>query len=201
VRWRDAPGIHGRSEDLTSGRIDGSPSHCGNDPDRTWRGLRPAVGILHPAARDRERGAPATGGLTGHVVVTGGPHEGEYQLAAGSVSINAIPGFEADNAVCVAGPDSWTVAFAGGVLTESITTLQLAGTSRDSGAPLADFFMTIGATTDPNTVRISPSQEGGTGTTVYRLEGNVAHVEMTGTSADGVTVTLEMSCSPVEIRP
>jgi hypothetical protein len=147
------------------------------------------AGSVQPSAAASVGAVPGDG-LTGQVTVKGGPHDGDYQLAA-----------EPSTVVCVAGPDQWTVGFASPVLTGSITTLQLAGSSRDAEAPLADFFMTIGATTEPNTMRISPSQYGGQGTTVFRLEGNVAHVEMTGTSADGAAVSMQLTCAPVDARP
>ncbi len=146
------------------------------------------AGSVSPPATASVSASLAGDGLTGHVAVEGGRHDGVYQLAA-----------EAATMACLVQTDQWIVGFASPELNESITTLQLSGTSREAGAPIVDFFMSIGETTEPNTVRIGRSH-GGRGTTAFRVDGNVAHVEMTGTSADGTAVSVQLTCSPIRDR-
>ncbi|HEV8489426.1 MAG TPA: hypothetical protein VGQ58_06525 [Candidatus Limnocylindrales bacterium] len=130
--------------------------------------------------------APSTapGGLTGEVRVMGGQHVGTYPLSA-----------DAADVVCARGENQWSTGFASQQLTDGVTTLVVSGSSLEAGAPVDDFEMTIGATTEANTILIRPGQSLGTGTTTFRLEGDVVQVDMTGVTAEGVGVNVSLACT------
>lgn len=130
--------------------------------------------------------APSTapGGLTGEVRVMGGQHAGAYPLSA-----------DAADVVCAQGENQWSAGFASQQLTEGVTTLVVSGSSVEAGTPVADFEMTIGETTEANTIIIRPGQSLGTGTTTFEVDGEVVQVDMVGVTADGVGVNVRLTCS------
>lgn len=143
----------------------------------------PGAGMPTPIA---EAAPPATvpGGLSGEVTVQSGPHAGSYSLSAQPADV-----------VCARGENQWSTGFASQQLTDGVTTLVVSGSSLEAGAPVDDFEMTIGATTEANTILIRPGQSLGTGTTSFRLEGDVVHVDMTGVTAEGVGVNVSLACT------
>lgn len=120
-------------------------------------------------------------GLAGEVVIDGGPLDGTY-------AVRATP----EETVCQRSGENWVIGFAKQELVPGVTTLQLAGSGQGGDARLQDLVLTVGETSEENTIRLPDAAA-----LDFSVAGDQVRATAEGTGADGVEVRVSVACAPL----
>jgi hypothetical protein len=120
-------------------------------------------------------------GLAGTITIDGGPHEGTY-------AVEATPA----ETVCQRSGERWVIGFAKQQLVAGVTTLQAMGSGEGDDARLDDLFLTVGETTEDNTVRLTPEAA-----VSFTPTGDQAQATIKGTASDGIEAAVSVACAPL----